>query len=378
MPSKTPVTVLSWFLWAGKTTLLKHILLNRQNLKVAVIVNDMAEINVDASIINDAVSFSQSEEKLVEMSNGCICCTLREDLLIEIQKLGTEWNYDAIIIESSGIGEPIPVAQTFSYQDEESGIDLTKYAVIDTMVTVVDGLNVLKDLYLWDDLRARNMSLGEDDTRTIAHLLTDQIEFANVIVINKWSMVDADTQRQIMGTIKAMNPLAQIITTDHGVVELDRVIKTGLFDFDEASQMAGWIQEFQRWPEHHTSETVEYGISSLVYLRHRAFDPDKFWALIERWLPNVVRSKGIIWMSDRPHEWLSRSQAGSMVVAEPGGRWLYAMSRAELEEYGDDEIMEQCQQYASYPDGDRRTELVIIGVDLDRELVEKQLDSCLV
>lgn len=375
---KIPVTVLSWFLWAGKTTLLKHILLNRQNLKVAVIVNDMAEINVDADIISNAVSLSQSEEKLVEMSNGCICCTLREDLLIEVKKLCEEWSYDAIVIESSGISEPVPVAQTFSYQDEESGIDLTQYAVIDTMVTVVDSLNVLKDLYLWDDLQARNISLGKEDTRTIAHLLTDQIEFANVIVINKRSMVDVSIQSQIMATIKAMNPWAEIITTDQWVVELDRVIKTGLFDFDEASQMAGWIQEFQHWPQHHTPETVEYGITSFVYTRHQAFDPDKFWALIEKWLSHVVRSKGIIWMSDRSHEWLSRSQAGSMVVAEPGGRWLYAMTRAELEEYGDDEVMEQYELYASYPNGDRRTELVIIGVDLDKGMIEQELDQCLV
>jgi len=294
MHKKIPVTVLSGFLGVGKTTLLNHILHNKQNMKVAVIVNDMSEINIDAKLVRNENTLSRTEEKLVEMSNGCICCTLRDDLLVEVERLAKENKFDYLLIESTGIAEPIPIAQTFSYVDEESGIDLSKFSYIDTMVTVVDCLHFFKDFCSNELLIDRELTNIDEDNRTIVNLLTDQIEFANVIILNKTDLVDKETVIFLKATIKKLNPDAKFISSEFGIIDPKEILNTGLFDFDTAQNSAGWQKELQQ--ENHTPETEEYGIGSFVFRSKKPFHPERFWKYINQKYPSgVIRAKGLFW-----------------------------------------------------------------------------------
>lgn len=374
MKKQIPVTVLSWFLGAGKTTLLNHILHNKQWLKIALIVNDMGEINIDSTLIKKEIKLSQTEEKLVEMSNGCICCTLREDLLKEVEKICLEDDFDAIVIESSWISEPLPVAQTFSYVDQETGIDLSKYARLDTMVTVVDAENFLDQLNQAKTLKEQNMHLGDDDERNIADLLIDQVEFCNVLIVNKIDRISEQQRKQLEKTLKTLQPSARYIETSFGKVNLHEIIDTKLFNFEEVSQSAWWIKELTLWHQNHTPETIEYGISSFVYKRKLPFNPEKLRKLVHIKRPNVIRAKWIIWLASRPDMWFELHLAGSSIRVTPFGRRLSSMSQEELREQW---LEQEMIHFQDNPHGDKMTELVIIGTDLNQKELEKLLDQAL-
>ena len=374
-----PVTVLSGFLGAGKTTLLNHILANRAGLRVAVIVNDLAAVNIDATLVRDAAALSHVEEQLVEMSNGCICCTLRDDLLTEIRRLAAEQRFDAILIESTGIAEPMPIAETFTFVDDD-GTSLSDVARLDTMVTVVDAFNFLRDYGSADALAERGIAASEEDDRTLVELLIEQIEFCDVLVVNKADLVSADDLTRLQRILARINPRAVQLVSRFGVVPLDEVLDTNRFDFDEASSAPGWLTSLHH--EHdHSGEADEFGIGNFVYRARRPFHPERLWALLHEEWKGVLRSKGFFWLATRNDIAGSLSQAGGACRHGPAGMWWAAQDRSEWPD-GDDELAAEIAadwhgDANDFSVGDRRQELVMIGVGIDPVVWSAKFDACL-
>ncbi len=372
--ARLTVTVLSGFLGAGNTTLLNHVLNNREGRRVAVIVNDMSEVNIDADLIAAGVDLKRGEEKLVEMSNGCICCTLRDDLLAEVRRLAAEGRFDYLLIESTGISEPLPVAATFEFRDE-IGESLMDVARLDTMVTVVDAVNLLKDFSSHDFLSDRGETLGAEDERTLVNLLTDQIEFADVIVLNKVSDAGPERVDAARKIIKALNPDARLIETDHSHLEAGLIFDTGLFDFDRAHEHPLWAKELYGFADH-VPETEEYGVSSFVYRARRPFDPAKIHAFLNGPLPGVIRAKGHFWIATRPNWVAEFSLAGAMSSVTPLGGWWAAVPKDRWPDHP--EARARMAENWVEPWGDRRQELVFIGAGMDRDALVAALDHCLI
>ncbi|MCY7432155.1 GTP-binding protein [Bacillus safensis] len=375
MNKRIPVTVLSGFLGAGKTTILNHVLQNRKGLKVAVIVNDMSEFNIDAELVKQGGELSRSDEKLVELSNGCICCTLREDLLIEVERLCKAGNIDYIVIESTGISEPIPVAQTFSYIDEEMGIDLTRFCRLDTMVTVVDANRFWTDFQSGESLLDRKEAVSDDDEREISDLLIDQIEFCDVLIINKCDLVSPSELDRLEHVLNKLQPEASIIKTSKGIVQQDDILNTGLFDFEKSSASAGWIKEINAGHGQHTPETEEYQISSFVYERRLPFHTGRLNAWLDQMPEQIVRAKGFTWLATHHDLTILISQAGKSVAIEPIAYWIAALPEQEKARILNQEPELLDEWDAEF--GDRHTKLVFIGVDLPKAEIIRTLDQCL-